>query len=110
MASLGPHTVSVVNPGTKASEYGNATQDDWAAAVTTIVPGCSVQPFKAPEFTVDRDNTTTRWLAWMPPQTVISSHSRVVWRGDTYDVDGNPELWDFAPLSHIVVNLRRSAG
>lgn len=110
MPSLGPHSIDVVNPGTKAADYGNGTQDDWTAAVTTPVPGCSVQPFVAPEFTVDRDNTTTRWTAWVPADTAISSRSRVIWRGDTYDVDGSPMLWDFAPLAHYVVNLRRSTG
>lgn len=106
---LGPHTVTVVNPGTKASGYGNKTTDDWDnPASSDEVPGCSVQPMPAAEVTVDRDNITTRWTAWLPVGTAISGHSRVIWRGDTYDVDGDPQLWDFGPLAHIVANLRRS--
>ena len=57
---LGPHTVEVINPGTKPSGYGTGTTDDWDAATTTVVHGCSVQPAPAPEYTVDRDNIAPR--------------------------------------------------
>jgi hypothetical protein len=107
---LGPHTVSVLTPGSMAADYGTGTQDDWDTATAVTVPGCSVQPVVIPEFDVDRQSIGTRWIAWMPAGTPVTGRSRIVWRGDTYDVDGSPQVWDFDPASHIVVNLRRSEG
>lgn len=108
--NLGPHAVDVINPGTKTADYGNGTQDDWDNATEVPVTGCSVQPVTAPEYTVDRINIATRWAAWLPAGTPVSGRSRVRWRGDIYDVDGDPQVWDFAPVGHVVVNLRRSTG
>lgn len=107
---LGPHSVSVLRAGTKAADYGNGTQPDWEQVTETVVAGCSAQPLPAPENTVDRDNVSHRWLVWMPGDTDIKATDRVVYGGAEYDVDGEPDRWDFTPLSHVVVRLRRSEG
>lgn len=107
---LGPHTVEVINPGTKPTDYGTGTQDDWDAATTVPVNGCSVQPFAAPAYTVDRKNITTRWTVWMPAGSPVSGRSRVRYDGEVYEVDGDPQRWGFPPADHVVVNLRRSQG
>lgn len=108
---LGPHTITVLNPGTKASDYGNATVEDWERPMSITVDGCSVQPGMAVEYTIDRDNTLDRWTVWVPGIDVpLTSKSRVRWRGQTYDVDGDPQVWDFPPVPHMVANLRRSEG
>ncbi|MFF1820391.1 hypothetical protein ACFVWG_24005 [Kribbella sp. NPDC058245] len=105
---LGPHTITVVRPGTKPAEYGNTTQPDWANPTATTVAGCSVQPIPAPAYTVDQDSSQTRWSVWAPGGTDVQATDRVLWNGDTYDVDGAPQRWHFGRLSHVVINLRRS--
>ena len=106
--TLGPHTVTVVRPGRKAGDYGTGTVPDWDNATSTDYEGCSVQPVVGGEYTVDRDSTTTRWQAWVTPEADVAPTDRVVWRGDTYDVDGDVQRWDFPPLAHLVVPLVRS--
>lgn len=105
---LGPHTITVVRPGTKPADYGTGTQPDWATATSTAVDGCSVQPAQAPAYTIDRDSYQTRWTVWAPIGTDIRATDRVAWNGDTYDVDGEVQSWEFGALSHLVLNLRRS--
>lgn len=107
---LGPHTVTVLEPATRAADYGNATTDDWDAPTATVVPGCSVQPVTVPAYTVDRKAITTRWVVWLPLGTPITGRCRVVYAGETYELDGDPSVWDFPPAGHIVANLRRSQG
>lgn len=105
---LGPHTVVILRAGTKPSGYGNRTEPDWDDPVPTTVEGCSVQPANTSEFTTDRDSFTTRHVAFLPASTDVRSTDRAIWNGDTYEVDGDVLTWDYGPLSHLVINLRRS--
>jgi hypothetical protein len=105
---LGPHTITVVRPGTKPVDYGSGTQPDWDTATRTTVDGCSVQPAPADEFTVDRDTFITRWQVFAPGGTDASATDRVEWQGDTYDIDGDVLRWEFGALAHVVITLRRS--
>lgn len=108
MRSLGPHTVTVLRAPLVAGDYGNRTTPDWENPVATEVPGCSVQPAPASEFTVDRDTFLTRWVAYLPASADVRATDRIAWAGDTYDVDGDVLRWEFGALSHQVINLRRS--
>lgn len=106
---LGPHTIEVVRAGEKPADYGTGTQPDWDNSTSTTVTGCSVQPAPSDEFTVDRDTFITRHVAFLPSGTDIAPTDRVVWNGDTFNIDGGVLLWSFGPLSHVVVNLHRSS-
>ena len=105
---LGPHTITVVRAATTASDYGNRPVLDWSNTTDTDVPGCSVQPAPGSMTTVDRDSFITRMQAYVPASADLRSTDRVVFNGDTYDVDGDVLRWDFPGLAHQVVNLRRS--
>ena len=105
---FGPHTVTILRAPQVPGDYGTGTQADWPNAVEATVEGCSVQPVSGDEYNVDRDSTLSRWQAWLPPEADVTSTDRITWAGDTYDVDGEVQRWDYPPLSHLVVNLRRS--
>lgn len=105
---LGPHTITVVRAGTTPNDYGTGTQLDWGSATRTTVPGCSVQPTPAAEYTIDRDTFITRWQAYLPPTADVAATDRVEWQGGTYDIDGDVLRWDFGAMSHQVITLRRS--
>jgi len=106
---LGPHTIDVVRAGTKPADYGTGTQTDWSSSSTTAVDGCSVQPASSDEFTIDQDTFTTRLVAYVPAGADVRAADRIVWNGETYDIDGDVLRWEFSGLSHIVINLSRSA-
>jgi hypothetical protein len=105
---FGPHTITIQRAPRIAGDYGSTTVPDWQNATSVEVTGCSVQPAPAPEFTIDRSQTLSRWQAFVPPEADVKSTDRVLWNGHTFDVDGEPLLWEFPPLSHFVLNLVRS--
>jgi hypothetical protein len=105
---LGPHTITVLRPGQVAADYGNRTTLDWSNPARTEVSGCSVQPAPSDEFTVDRDTFITRWQVFAPDTADVRATDRIEWNGHTYDVDGDVLRWSYPPLSHVVINLRRS--
>lgn len=108
---LGPHTIVIRRAAVVPAEYGTGTTLDWNAATDSDpVTGCSVQPLQNPEITVDRDNVTTRWTAWVPFGIEVTAYDRVVWDGEVYEIDGDPQPWPFGSLSHLVLTLHRSHG
>lgn len=104
--SLGPHAVTVLRPGAPTDDdYGNPVA---GAPTQTVVAGCSVQPDTTTEVTSGRQVTVTGLRLWAPPDTDLRSTDRVVFAGQTYDVDGDVQEWDFDPLAHVEARLRRS--
>lgn len=106
MVTLGAHTVTVVRATTTEDSYGNPVRN-WGAASQSAVSGCSVQPVEGDEQTVGRNTVVSRWRLYAPPSTDLLASDRVVYDGDTYEVDGEVQRWDFPPLSHITALLRR---
>lgn len=69
--------------------YGNSVQDWTAPAEVTIT--CTIQPADSRENVVDRDTVVTRYRLFCAPDTDITSADRLVWRGRTFEVDGDLE-------------------
>lgn len=105
--NLGKHTVTVERAAFIADAFNNQTRD-WPNAVPHTVTGCSVQPLTGPEVIVGRDTIVSRWQIFAPPGADLLATDRVVYAGDTYDVDGEVQRYDFPPLSHLVALLRRN--
>lgn len=103
---LGPHTVTVLRATSADDDYGNPTSN-WNTAGETTVSGCSVQPVQGDEETVGRDTIVSRWRLYAPADADLKGSDRVRYAGDTYEVDGEVQRWDFPPLSHVTALLRR---
>lgn len=108
MIALGPHAITVLRAGEKASDYGSGTELDWTNVARNDVAGCSVQPASSDEFTIDRDSFTTRLVAYAPSSIDVRPIDRIEWQGIEYDIDGDVLRWEFGLLAHVVINLRRS--
>jgi hypothetical protein len=67
-----------------------------------------VQPVVGAENTVGRDTIVSRWQLFAPADADLTATDRVEFNGDTYEVDGEVQRWDFPPLSHLTALLRRS--
>jgi hypothetical protein len=106
---LGPHTLTLLRAPVATDAYGNEGERDWASPVRTDFEGCSVQPAGADEYTVDRESVTVRLRAFIPGLVDAESTDRAEFKGDTYYIDG-VEPWDFEPLSHTDLLLRRVEG
>jgi len=108
MPRLGGHTVTVVRPVGK-DRHGDSLPGDPSE---TTVSGASVQPASTQEELDSRDTVIAQWVCFMPPGTDITATDQVRFRGDLYDVDGDPQPWDdeLGRPHHIEVQLRRVTG
>lgn len=69
--------------------YGNDVLDWTTPAEVTI--SCTIQPADSSENVVDRDTVVTRYRLFCAPGTDVVSSDRLVWRGRTFEVDGDLE-------------------
>lgn len=70
-----------------AAPYGNASPD-WANATSTDYP-CYVSFVSSTEDVVNLDQTQTRAKVSLPPDADIEPTDRMVYRGSTYEVEGD---------------------
>jgi hypothetical protein len=87
--------------------------DPAGAAVETEVSGCYVQPRGiSTEDTDQRTTVISGLLAFVPPGADIRPADRVRWRGDIYQVEGDPADWapPGGPAHHLELILRRVTG
>jgi hypothetical protein len=77
-----------------------------------VIAGCAVAPRTQTEPPVPSfPPLTSGRTVYAPPGTVVSPRDRVVVEGTTFEVDGDPEVWD-SPYTGsrmgVVINLRRA--
>jgi hypothetical protein len=103
-----PHTVTVLTPPAPTEDdFGNPVID-WDDASETVEDLWSVQPLEGDEVTLNRETVVSRWTARRRGTSALTATSRAVYAGDTYEVDGEVQRWDFEPLAHVVALLKRS--
>jgi len=66
--------------------YGNQAPD-WANATSTSYPA-AVGPLSSVEDVVDQQQTTTRLRLILPASADVAAADRIVWAGQTYEIDG----------------------
>lgn len=73
--------------------YGGAVRD-WDNAVRVEIDGCAVSPRFTPEDTANgRQGVIIGLTIYAPPAADVVPTDRIVVRGDTYDIDGQPGDW-----------------
>jgi hypothetical protein len=107
-------TVQVLTAGTTTDPYSNESAADWSTPTSLDVPGVGVEPRPSGEPLQDaRNQVTSGFTLYMPPGSAITAQNRVVVRGVTYDVLGEPAVWR-SPFTGwepgIVVQVERSEG
>jgi hypothetical protein len=106
-------TVTILRAGATTDYYGNVSTD-WGAATETEVTGCALAPRKAEEERDQgRQGVIIGLTLYAPPGTDLLPTDRVRARGEVFEVDGFPGIWD-NPLTGtsfgIEVALRRVEG
>ncbi|WP_103353611.1 hypothetical protein [Amycolatopsis sp. CA-128772] len=105
MFPLGTLTATVVHIET--NDYGDRTETGRATYA-----GCVVQPLSTVEQLDTGDQVVTRWTLYGPPLLDASPTDRIEVAGDTYELDGDLQLWrglDGRP-HHVEAFLRRVKG
>lgn len=107
-------TVQVLTAGTVTDPYSGQSSPSWATSTSASVSGVAVEPRPSAEPVQDaRNSVTSGFTLYMPAGTVITAANRVVVRGGTYDVLGEPASWvnpftGWAP--GLVVQVGRTEG
>ena len=70
--------------------HGNPVVD-WANATETLCPAL-VAPQNSSEALVGQNTVTTRYRVFLPALGLATEKSRIRWRGQLFDVDGDVEL------------------
>lgn len=93
---------------------GQPTGSDWSSPSSLDIPGCGFNPGQSSEPLQEARNAIqTQPEVYAPTGSDILSGDRVVVRGKTYDVDGEPADWrspftGWAP--GMVIALKRTDG
>lgn len=75
-----------ITEGVSEDRYGNPIDEE---AAPTIV-SASVSPLEATEDDLNRETRTSRYKVLVEPTVTIDGLDRVEWRGNSYEVVGEP--------------------
>jgi hypothetical protein len=105
-------TVGVIRPTVETDRYGDVTTV-YGDVVTQEIEHCAFDPGGTSEVLDGRMAVITRPTLYLPPGADVRASDRVVVRGRTYDVGGEPAVWTnpySATTKGVVVPLGEVAG
>ena len=91
------------------NDYGEETRA-WTTAITGVA---SVQPFNVSETVHERDTTTVKKRLISEDASLfdVTQYDRIVCRGETFEVNGIPEVFYFEGYAdHVEMYLKRIEG
>ena len=103
--------VTRIRPGVKTLR--GSTVPDWEHASELVITNCSVQPAGT---SLSQDGrvlgVSDGYTVYMPPNADVLAGDRIVYDGDTYEIDGRPRRWKSATgrLDHIMISIVRWRG
>lgn len=92
--------------------YGN-TQTDWTTPATLTLTVRGVEPTSSKEENDNRQTVITGYRLYLEPGADVLAGDRIVMRGSTYDVDGDPADWRSpwgTDVGGVVVGLKVITG
>lgn len=112
MSVFTPETVTVLTPALSVDPYSGENRPDWSlppATTTEVVTLAPPEPRPGSEpLLVDaRDASSEGWTLYLPAGVPVTAWNRVVVRGITYPVQGNPSEWG---TTGLVVQVYRVEG
>lgn len=84
--------VDVLNAADLPVDGHNNPVPDWDQVVGVREPAI-VQPVSSTENITAEQVVISRWRAFLLPLTTATATSRLRWRGDVYEVDGDVQLF-----------------
>lgn len=105
-------TVTIVRPAETTDAYGNPAAD-WDDPTETAVDGVAVAPrVDTEDRSAGRQGVIVGLTLYLPAGAAIAATDRVVVRGDTYEVDGEPGDWrsPYSTAKGVEVAVRRVVG
>lgn len=109
---FGPHTITRIRAAETLDPYSKAMKPNWDVppASQVDIEGCSVQPGPPQRQDLDRRSAVTILYTVWAPIADVTEHDRIEYAGKIYAIDDTIQIWDFPPLSHAVIPLKRVEG
>lgn len=104
-----PHIVAVKRAPLVADGKGNQIRD-WTTATTSSSPYAYVQPVSSDENDLNQDRIVSRWRIFLPSAADVLATDRIVFDGETYQIDGEVQTWDTGRPHHAEAYLKKVAG
>lgn len=83
-----------VQTGTATTDRNGNSVVSWADPTETSIDGVALAPIQAGEDNANsRQGVVIGWTAYIPPGNSIEPTARIVARGNTYEIDGEPADW-----------------
>lgn len=111
LPSFANQTVTRIRPGVKTQRGSQIP--DWENTTELVITGCSVQPAGT---SLSQDGrvlgVSDGYTVYMPPTADVRSGDRIVYDGDTYEINGDPRKWKSATgrLDHVMISVVRWRG
>lgn len=87
-------TVQVLTAGTLTDPYSGEDAPDWDDPTSVSVAGVGVEPRPSGEPLQDaRNQITSGYTLYFPASATVTPQNKVIVRGVTYDVLGEPAVW-----------------
>lgn len=110
---LGEHTITVRRVTPRTDGNGRPVRDPYGDPLTTVtdteVPGCLVTPTRRQGQNEEPQDRAAPAVAGMslyaPPGTDLTADDLLLWQGRTWQVHGEPWLWDEC----VEARIRRSS-
>lgn len=99
-------------PAIGTDGYGDPITD-WTTPTVTLLWARGVEPVSSSEDNDGRQAVITGFRVYLPSDADVLAGDRVLLRGATYDVDGQPADWrspSSSGLGGLVVALKRVVG
>ena len=104
-------TVTRLRPGVKTQRGSQVP--DWSNVERLEISYCSVQPAGT---SLSQDGrvlgVSDGYTVYLPPDADVKAGDRIVYDGDTYEINGDPRKWKSATgrLDHIMISIERWTG
>ena len=105
-------TVTVQRPGTRIDRGGNNVPD-WSDPAEHTITGCAIDPTSSAEAHDARDAVVAYATIYAPAGCDVNAGDRVVVRGETCDVIGEPARYTnprTLALAGVTFTVRKVAG
>lgn len=106
------HEITRIRAGEKESRGSIIPDWDDSKVSKLVIKGCSVQP-SSTSLSMDGRvlNINEQMTAYLPEGSDVKAGDRIVFNGETFEINGDPKIWD-APFSRssVQLNLTRWEG
>lgn len=101
----------LLEPATKTDPLTEENVPDWDVLPTEHPDTpAAVDPLSSTEAVLTAGTVISRWVCYLPEDTVVESFWQVRWNGADYEIDGEVALQEGSREGYLTATLKRVEG